>query len=230
MANNNFLIEHYVENLKLGISTSFLLPLEVKQIKSKLKGVKINVYKPNKDSEKVILYIDNPIEISLFEIISYDILKHQDIMGALMNLGVSSSSFGDIIITDNKYYFYSLSTLDNELLNNLNKIGKYSVKLKKVPLETLSNYERKYETKTLLTSSLRLDKIISLIAKVNREKASSLIKNKEVRVNYEFVTKGTYNLKEGDIFSIHRLGKYKLIGIKNKTKNDKLIVEYIKYI
>lgn len=230
MANNSFLIEHYVENLKLGISTSFLLPLEVKQVKSKLKELKVNVYKPNQDSEKVILYTDKVPEISLFEVISYDILKHQDVMGALMNFKVSSSSFGDIIITDNKYYFYCLSTLDYELLNNLNKIGKYSVKLKKVPLETLSNYERKYETKTLLTSSLRLDKVISLIVKTNREKACLLIKNKEVSINYEIITKATYNLKEGDIFSIHRFGKFKFLGVKNTTKNNKLVVEYSKYI
>lgn len=230
MANNNFIIEHYVENLKKGTPTPFLLPLEVKQVKSKLKGIRVNVYKPNNECEKVILYTDKIGEISLFEIISSVPLKHPEIMGALMNLGVASSYFGDIIVDETHAFFYSLSLIDSELLNNLNKIGKYSVKLKKVPLDTLSNYERKYEYNTILISSLRLDKVVSLIVKTNREKASNLIKNKEVSVNYEIVTKPTYNLKEGDTFSIHRFGKFKFLGIKNTTKNNKLVVEYIKYI
>lgn len=230
MANNNFIIEHYVENLKVGIPTPFLLPLEVKQVKSKLKGFQVNVYKPNDECEKVILYTDNIGDISLFEIISTFPLKHSEIMGALMNFGVSSSYFGDIIVDETRAFFYSLSLIDKELINNLNKIGKYSVKLKKVPLDTLSNYERKYEHNTILISSLRLDKVVSLIVRTNRDKASALIKNKEVSVNYEIITKSTYNLKEGDTFSIHRYGKFKFLGVKNTTKNNKLVVEYIKYI
>lgn len=230
MANNNFVIEHYVENLRVGMPSSFLLPFEVKRVKSKLKGIKINIYKPNQDSEKVILYTNKIEEISLFEVISPYPLRHSEIMGTLMNLGINSSYFGDIVVAENKAFFYSISLIDSLLLNNLNKIGKYSVKLKKVPLDTLSNYERKYERFTLLTSSLRLDKIVSLIVKTNREKASELIKNKEVSVNYEIITKATYNLKENDIFSVHRYGKFKFLGVKNTTKNNKLVVEYIKYI
>lgn len=230
MANNSFMIEHYVENLRVGIPTPFLLPMEVKQVKSKLKGFKVNVYKPNEECEKVILYTAKIQEISLFEIVSSYPLKHPEIMGTLMNLGVASSYFGDIVVLENKVFFYSLSLIDAELTNNLNKIGKYSIKLKKVPLETLSFYERKYEHFIMHTSSLRLDKIVSLIVKTNREKACILIKNKEVSINYEIITKATYNLKEGDIFSIHRFGKFKFLGVQNTTKNNKLVIEYIKYI
>lgn len=207
-----------------------MLPLEVKQVQSKLKGIKVNVYKPYKDSEKVLIYTNQFAEISLFEIVSNYPLKHSEIMGALMNLGVDSSCFGDIIVLKDKAYFYSLSIIDNELMNNLNKISRYSVKLKKFPLEELANYEREYSSFTFLSSSLRLDKIVSLIAKTNREKACLLIKNKEVTVNYEIITKPTYNLKEDDILSIHRIGKFKFLGVKGMTKNNKIIGEYIKYI
>lgn len=230
MVKKDFKILHYVENLKEGIGTPFLLPLEVKQVKSKLKGIKVNVYKPYKDSEKVLIYTNQLVGISLFQIISPTILQHREIMGALMNLGVDSSCFGDIIVLKDRAYFYSLTAIDDEINTNLNKISRYSVKVKKVPLEELSNYEREYSSFTFLSSSLRLDKIVSLIAKTNREKACLLIKNKEVTVNYEIITKPTYNLKEDDILSIHRIGKFKFLGVKGMTKNNKIIGEYIKYI
>lgn len=232
MAKNNFIIEHYLENLKIGESTPFLVPIEVIKIKNKLKEPKVNIFKPYKDSEKIILYT-NPEKIknvSLFEIISPSSLKHSEIMGALMNVGVASSCFGDIIIDKDKYYFYSLSIIDSLLLSNLNKIGKYSVKIKKISLDVLSNYERSFEEIRILSSSLRLDKIVSLIIKTNREKACGYINNKEVYVNYEVITKQTYILKENDIFSIHRYGKYKFLGVTKKTKKDKLIINCIKYI
>ncbi len=230
MVKNDFKLSHYVENLKVGIGTPFLLPSLGKQVESRLKGIKVNIYKPYKDSEKVLLYTDKIIEVSLFQIDSPSLLEHKEIMGALMNLGINSSCFGDIIVLKDKAYFYSLSAIDDAIFANLNKISRYSVKLKKVPLETLSNYEREYSNFTLLSSSLRLDKIVSLIAKTNREKACGLIKNKEVTINYEIITKPTYNLKEDDIFSIHRIGKFKFLGVKGMTKNNKIIGEYIKYI
>ena len=37
-------------------------------------------------------------------------------------------------------------------------------------------------------------------------------------------------LKENDIFSIRRYGKYKFVGIVKSTKKNNFIVRYLKYI
>ena len=56
------------------------------------------------------------------------------------------------------------------------------------------------------------------------------IKNKEVIVNYDVMNKNSYILKENDIFSIRRYGKYKFVGIVKSTKKNNFIIRYLKYI
>ena len=49
-------------------------------------------------------------------------------------------------------------------------------------------------------------------------------------VNYDVMNKNSYILKENDIFSIRRYGKYKFVGIVKSTKKNNFIVRYLKYI
>lgn len=49
-------------------------------------------------------------------------------------------------------------------------------------------------------------------------------------LNYDYLVNPDYKLKEDDIFSIKRIGKYKFVGVIKNTKKDKLIVEVCKYI
>lgn len=102
--------------------------------------------------------------------------------------------------------------------------------LEEVSLSLLQNYERKYEEHEIITSSLRIDTIVSNIINSSRKIAIDKINNKEVIVNYEVVNKNSYILKENDIFSIRRYGKYKFIGIVKSTKKDNYIIKYLKYI
>ena len=109
-------------------------------------------------------------------------------------------------------------------------IGNNSIKIEEIDIEYLENYERKYESHEIIFSSLRIDNVLSKIIKTNREKISDKIKNKEVFLNYEIVTKNSINLKPGDIFSIRKYGKYKFDSIINNTKKSNLIIKYLKYI
>ena len=109
-------------------------------------------------------------------------------------------------------------------------IGNNSVKLEEIDINYLSNYKRKYEEYKIIVSSLRIDNVISKIIKTNRDRVIDKIKNKEVILNYEIVNKNSILLKENDIFSIRRYGKYKFIGIEKSTKKDNYVIRYLKYI
>ena len=49
-------------------------------------------------------------------------------------------------------------------------------------------------------------------------------------LNYDYLKDTSYKLKEGDIFSIRRIGKYKYSGIINKTKSNNLVIKIHKYL
>ena len=141
-----------------------------------------------------------------------------------------NSAIGDIVLYDGDFYVYLLDSISDLVVNELGMIGSKYVKLVEVDKDFLSNYKRDYEEKELIVSSLRVDAVIARLVNVNRDKAKDMIKNKLVTLNYEILTKYDYLLKDGDIFSIKRLGKYKYIGIIKNTKKDNYIIKIDKYV
>ena len=110
-------IEKNYNRLTNSYSTFFLNPKEANELKGKLKKEKYLIYKTTLDSEKVIFYKKNEPNICLYEIITNNKLKHQDILGALFSLNVDESMFGDIIIDNNRYYIFILEEIENYLSN-----------------------------------------------------------------------------------------------------------------
>ena len=230
MKSDVYKINNAVEKIKTGKNTQFLDGRELKIVTGKLKKNEYNVYYPYKDSEKVMLYTGKVPKVKLFKIYTVENIRHQDILGSLFALNIDSSYFGDIVLFNDYYYVFVSEDLALYIKDNLKMLGNKKVSLEEVDLSVLDNYERKYEEKEIIVSSLRIDNIISGIINTSRKVALDKIKNKEVIVNYDVMNKNSYILKENDIFSIRRYGKYKFVGIVKSTKKNNFIVRYLKYI
>ena len=166
----------------------------------------------------------------MYEVKSKISLKHQDILGSLFSLNITKEMFGDIVIDNGKYYIFVLELISNYIKTNLLFIKNSPIELEEKNLDTLKDYQQKYEEYITISSSLRIDTIISRITNLNRSIVTDKIKNKEILLNYEILNKNSYLLKENDIFSIRKFGKYKFIGIEKKTKKDNYIIKYLKYV
>lgn len=230
MKSDVYKINNAVEKIKTGKNTQFLDGRELKIVTGKLKKNEYNVYYPYKDSEKVVLYTGKVPKVRLFKIYTVENIRHQDILGSLFALNIDSSYFGDIVLYNDYYYVFVSEDLALYIKDNLKMIGNKKVSLEEVDLSVLDNYERKYEEKEMIISSLRIDNVVSGIINTSRKVALDKIKNKEVVVNYGVMNKNSYILKESDIFSIRRYGKYKFVGIVKSTKKNNFIVRYLKYI
>lgn len=227
--NDIYIVNKNVEKILNGKYTFFLDDRLQKLVKRKIGKIKYNIYKLYKDSEKNIFYNDIKPNVLLYEIKSKIIIRHQDIMGTLFSLGIDPSMYGDIIIIDNHYYIYILDIIENFLISNLTIINNSKIDLVKIDINYLSNYERKYETIEFIVSSERIDNIVAHLIHSNRDNTINKIRNKEILVNYD-VPKNSYNLKEGDIISIRKYGKYKYKGIIKNTKKNNYIIRIDKYI
>lgn len=227
---NDYNIEKNVEKIRRGEATGFLTPNVASKICSKIKKVDYSIFKPFPDSEKVILYSKVEPVVKLFEIESFFPLTHQEIMGSLYGLNISDDCFGDIIIDEDKYYFYTTLLASDFILNNLVMIGNKSIKLKSIDIHALDNYKRRYCEIEFIVSSLRCDNVISKVISSNREKIKEKIKHKEIFVNYEVLGNNSKLLQVGDVFSIRKYGKYKFDCIKKRTKKDNYIIICFKYL
>ena len=77
---------------------------------------------------------------------------------------------------------------------------------------------------------MRVDSIVSELAKTSRGKAEDIINEGRVFVNYENIMKTTKQIKENDIITIRRIGKFKLEKIDGKTRNDRVKIILNQYI
>ena len=224
-----YTLEKIVEKVLYSNSTNFVEIKYLNRVKKELKNVKYNIYEPFSGATKIILYKKMP-NIKIYEIISNNDLRHQDILGTLYSLNISDEMFGDVVIWNNRYFIIILSCIDNYIKSNLMSIRNSKVDLIERDPYYLRNYKQEYEECIIIVPSIRVDVIVSKIINSSRSNALEKIKNGDIYLNYELLTKPTYMLKENDIFSIKKYGKYKFLGEINKTKKGSLVIKYLKYV
>lgn len=224
-----YTVEKIVEKVLYSNSTNFVEIKYLNRVKKELKNVKYNIYEPFISATKVILYNKMP-NIKIYEIVSSNDLRHQDILGTLYSLNISDEMFGDVVIWNNRYFIIILSSIDNYIKSNLTSIKNSKVDLIEKNPYYLKDYKQEYEEFNIIVPSIRVDVIVSKIINSSRSNALEKIKNGDIYLNYELLTKPTYMLKENDIFSIRKYGKYKFLGEINKTKKGSLVIKYLKYV
>ena len=224
-----YTLEKIVEKVLYSNSTNFVEIKYLNRVKKELKNVKYNMYEPFIGATKVILYNKMP-NIKIYEIVSSNDLRHQDILGTLYSLNISDEMFGDVVIWNNRYFIIILSSIDNYIKSNLISIRNSKVDLIEKNPYYLKDYKQEYEEFNIIVPSIRVDVIVSKIINSSRSNALEKIKNGDIYLNYELLTKPTYMLKENDIFSIRKYGKYKFNGIINETKKGNIIVNISKYV
>ena len=224
-----YIVEKNVNKIMRGEYTNFLDPQTLKNVISKLKGYSYKIYSPYDDSEKKILYTSSEPKIRLLEILSYGKLAHRNILGSLMGLNIDNELFGDIIVTNEHAYIMVMDSIYNLIMNEFTMVGSEKIKLKEVPINTLDDYAKEYEEIKIFVSSLRIDNVVSRIIGTSRDQVKRKFIEDEVILNYEVCHRLNYVLKENDIFSIRRYGKYKFGGVVNTTNKNNYIVKCYKY-
>ena len=96
-------------------------------------------------------------------------------------------------------------------------------------LADVINTEKKFEDIKLITSSLRLDNIVSELARTSRNKANEIIEQERVLINYEQESKNTKLVKEKDVVTIRGKGKFIIDEVIGNTKKGNYIIMVKKY-
>lgn len=227
---NDYNIDRIIDNFYSKGYTKFLNPKEFLLVKNKLPKRTQNIYKPYNEAVKVIIYKKEIPNIIICKITFNCEVKHTMVLKGLFNLGLKEDTFGDIIIMDNIAYIYLLEELYDYVKYNyeLNKVSINSID--KIDKDYLKAYEPKFEKIELLVSSLRIDNVISSITNDSRKSIISRFKDNHILLNYDIVKKNDIYLKDGDVFSIRRIGKFRYNGIIKNTKKGGFIISIYKYI
>lgn len=139
-----------------------------------------------------------------------DKFTHRDILGSLMNLGIKRETIGDILIDSNSMNtstVFVLSSIKNEIINNLTTIKHTLVNAKEIPL-TSSPFKLNFKIIDIYVSSLRIDNIIKEVFNLSREESKELILKECVFINGEAKLNPSYILKKDERVSIKGKGKF----------------------
>jgi len=224
----------YLENpLNTPVKTKFLTLTEQAIVKNTLKNkVFYKFYGGylNSELKRAIIYKNSNPSITCFKVIynkKYLTLTHQNILGTLLSLSITKDSIGDILADID--VFFITSELKDFIINEFKKINNVTIELEEIDGSQLVR-NILLETNSFTVSSLRLDSIVSKITKKSRNLASVMINNDLVKVNHIITNKNTKYLKEEDVLSIRKYGRFIIQDTKNTSKKGKIIVKYGKYV
>ncbi|AWZ48239.1 RNA-binding protein [Clostridiaceae bacterium 14S0207] len=157
-------------------------------------------------------------------------LNHRDYLGTLMSLGIKREKLGDLVIRENICYVPVLQEVSQYIIYNLDTIGKASCEVEIFSEEDIEFPNPIFKELNILTTSMRLDCVVSALTCESRNASCEMIQKGKVILNYEEEIKKDRLVKENDILSIRGYGKFKIKNQYGSTQKDRLKLKGLKFM
>ena len=156
---------------------------------------------------------------------------HRDYLGAILGLGVGREWIGDILVEGERAWVYCLPSVKSHLLLSLDKVGRWGVRTREVPLDQVPGRKREQREETFSVRSLRLDAVCAGMFRLSRTAAAEAIGQGLVQLNYEETTKPDAPVRAGDVLSLRGKGKGEVLEAGEKeSRKGRLFVRTGVYI
>lgn len=233
-------------------STDFLNEMEQKILQKVINVIGFKNYEfygvvENSDRKIVIIFPEKLKDVFENKRFKYDTLisiiriknpensrllyNHSVYLGGIIKLGIKREKIGDILVYNNGADIILKKETEKFLYSNLKTLTRFEEsEISNIKLDEVFKKERSFQYIKIITSSLRLDNIVSELAKTSRNKAAELLEQDRVFVNYENIDKNTKQIKEKDIITIRGKGKFIIDEINGNTKKGNFILIVKKFI
>ena len=248
--------------------TDFLDMYQTSLVENFLKKIKFENYKlygGYKDAERkvLIIYPEKYDEIMLEKNYS-KILKsvrvtlpeeekgkysHRNYLGGIVKLGLKREKVGDILVSDTGADIIVMEDFSEILKKELPALTRFeNSKIEIIELKDLRKKEIKIEDIKIIVPSLRLDNIVSDLARTSRSKAKQIIEQERVFINGQnetklskieqervFIngqneTKLSKQIKLNDIITIRGKGRFVIKEFEGTTRSGRQVIVIEKYI
>ncbi len=170
-----------------------------------------------------------PIKAVTFTYRECDTLAHRDFLGALMALGITRESIGDILVEKGRAVVFVTDDVLKFVLTQIQKVGNVGVSVIEGFSEPLPQVSAKQSLSTTVAST-RIDCIVSAVCNISRGQATQKISDGLVSRNSVCVTKPTINVNPGDKITIRQKGKFEITSCDGHSKSGRIILRYNKYV
>lgn len=195
-------------------------------------GIKFELFPSYEHGERkvFVLYPDFYVDIDKDDYVSglriknksrFKLLSHKDYLGALMSLGIDRNKTGDIYVYEDYADIVIHRDISDYVFSNMDKIGSNKIEAEQIGIDEVRYKEQEYVFLNINTSSMRLDNIVKHVTNKSREDAALIVKSGAVKINWQPEDKVSADVKEGDMLSIKRYGRFKIIKNEGVTKSGK---------
>lgn len=229
------------EEIEVPIFTKEFYPPNIWSFleKNNISGLKFICKGLNSYSEKKLIMIapkDYDVPFMEFPLVYFKIngenkfreLLHKDFLGTIMSLGIKREIMGDLIVKNNICFGVIIDEKYGIINKEITKIGNVPVKIEEILQNEIPESEFKIENHLL--SSLRIDSFVSAVTGLSRQKSVEEIEKGNVLLNYNLEKNKSTEIKEGDILTIKKYGKFKFYEIKGESKKNKIRINVKKFV
>lgn len=156
---------------------------------------------------------------------------HRNYLGGIIKLGLKREKVGDILVSDDGadiVVVEDFAEILKQELPNLTRFEKSEITIEEI--KNIRKKEIKLEEIKIIVPSLRLDNIVSDLAKTSRNKAAQIINQERVFVNGQNETKLSKQIKLQDIIAIRGKGRFVVKEFAGTTRSGRTIVIIEKYV
>ena len=156
-------------------------------------------------------------------------VEHRNILGAVHNLGINFNRFGDIIVLENEVYIFVDEEIADYIAMEFTKAGRVNLDFQRVDLAEVG-IEKKYEDFEIVSSSFRIDSIVSKITNKSRSKVKEFLEQDFIKLNHVILRNGEKTCTPDDIISIRKYGRYVVKGYTQNKKSLKYRITISKLV
>lgn len=171
----------------------------------------------------------SPIPISFLRLVarSGQRLKHRQVLGSILALGIHRNQIGDLYPHEDGCDVIVADEMCHFIQYHLERVGRETISVEKIEREQLVRVEPIIQIKTATLSSLRFDAVIAEGFRLSRKQAAQLIRSEKGKVNWKIVDNPAVWIEEGSLLSVKGYGRIRLIEVeKRKTKKGKISVRF----
>ena len=161
----------------------------------------------------------------------YGKYSHRNYLGGIVKLGLKREKVGDILVSEDGADIIVVDEFAEILKKELPSLTRFENS--KITIEEISNIrqkEVKIEEISIIVPSLRLDNIVSDLARTSRSKAAQIISQERVFVNGQNETKLSKQLKLNDVITIRGKGRFVIKEFTGTTRSGRTVIKIEKYI
>lgn len=156
---------------------------------------------------------------------------HRNYLGGIVKLGLKREKVGDIVVAEDGADIIVVSEfaeiLKKELLT-LTRFENATITINEIT--EIRKKEIKIENIEIIVPSLRMDNIVSDLARTSRSKAAQIIAQERVFINGQNETKVSKQIKLGDIITIRGKGRFIIKEFKGTTRSGRTVILIEKYV